>query len=438
VAVLSQGRRTMHKSPFTEGLLVIERDSWLQSVTGSALATNGYSFLQISAGSPLAENWKRFRNAPFIIVHWENPKKCGGAFIESILETDDSEDPTNRIIVVTTDPMHEDVVYFGELGLWRIIRVRNRDQDANRSRSELKLHLHEINTPTNNIDSAWRKLRNSIERLTNDRDYAVESKIRHDLEHLPLLSDDSSARRFEAKAAFSLKLGDIDKAQAFAIKAIECNPNFLRAWSTLVIAKTKEGEHEQAYGLLQKMQLRNRRYLKRLTMMGYQLMALGDIEKAEIFFRHTLERDHHQAAALNGLAEINFFKNNLDDAKKLLSKSSKASDFASKLNQKGIAMVKQKNYQAALTHYTKAQYVLPDASKSHKIYYNMALAHAKSENKETAKHFLKLALIKNPNFDRAKILLARLEKSPNILDQWVSHALAVTPDHDAEDTPVDF
>ena len=67
--------------------------------------------------------------------------RSGGAVIEEILDVQPNFDVGERIIVLTTNPTHEDVVYFCELGVRRIIRLRNRDKDLIQAGRELDVHL---------------------------------------------------------------------------------------------------------------------------------------------------------------------------------------------------------------------------------------------------------------------------------------------------------
>ena len=391
-----------------EGLLIIDETSWIWQFCKTVFQGAGYNFLKVPSDVQVRENWARFGKAPFIIVHWENKNRPSGALIEEILEVDGIADPTNRIIVVTTDPLHEDVVYFSELGVWRILRLRNREDELKKATAELKSHLDSIKNPTFDVDTSWRKLRQAIERLKTGDSDATTLKLRQEISRLAENHPGSSARKLEAEAALALKTNEPEKATQLALRAIDINPNFFRAWNTLVAATILLGKHDEAYSILQKLQLRNRASVKRLTTIGHELIALKDMDKAEQFFNCAINLDKSNSGALNGMAEIKFLKNELDTAKNLLAKSNRSRDVGTMLNAKGIEMVRQKNYEEALTHYTNAQYVLPGTAEGHQIFYNIALAYSKWGKNETAEKFLKLALIKKPDYDRAAKLLERL------------------------------
>jgi tetratricopeptide (TPR) repeat protein len=391
-----------------EGLLISDESSWVWPFCKSIAQGAGNTALKVASNIEIRENWSRLRNAPFILIHWENRNRPSGALIEEILEVDEGDDPTNRLIVVTTDPLHEDVIYFSELGLCRIVRLRNRDDELKKASIELRSHFDAIRNPTNDTETSWRQVRQSIERLKADASEALILQIRNRLDRLAAQTSGSPARKLEAEAALCLKINEPEKAGQLALLALENNPNFFRAWNTLVSATILAGKHEDAYALLQKLQLRNRASVKRLSAIGHELIALKDYEKAEHFFNCAIDHDKLNSDALNGLAEIKFLRNDLDTAKNLLAKSNRSKDVAIKLNTEGIEMVRQKNYQEALTHYTNAHYILPGTSEGPQIFYNIALAYAKWGKNETAEKFLKLALIKKPDYERATKLLERI------------------------------
>lgn len=396
-----------------ESLLIIDDDSWVLSVCKNALQGNPQKILKISSDINIRENWHRFREAPFVIIHWENPRRSSGALLEEILEKDDAIDPTNRLIVVTTNPLHEDVVYFGELGVWRLVRARNRQDDLKNAAAEIKQHIASIAKQNTDHETHWRQLQRALDKLTQPISIEMEQIMRGRIEDLSNNNPNNAARQFEAMASLALKSGRLEDASHFAIKALDANPNFFRAWNTLVRTKSVAGKHDEAYAILQKMQLRNRNSVSRLCAIGHTLIALQDFQRAENFFTSAIDRDKTHPSALNGLAEIKFFESDFESAKTLLAKSRNPHDLAVNLNETGVRLVRDGKYKEALEHYTKAQYILPDKSHGHQIYYNIALAYAKWGQIEAAQKFLKLSLVKKPDYEKAANLLKRLHKEPH-------------------------
>jgi tetratricopeptide (TPR) repeat protein len=395
----------------SQGLVFVDDTTWVWDMVKSALSMSNAYFLKMPSDVPLRSNWQRFESTPFMIVHWESSKRPAGALIEEILEVEGSSDPTNKIIVITTNPVHQDVVYFSELGLTKIIRARNRDVDRISASKELSKHISGVNVKNSDDDSKWRQLRVRIERLTQNPSLEDYSNIETCILKLSEETQSHLARRFEAEAALALKMSNPSKATHLAMQAIEQNPNFFRAWNTLIAAKQTSGEHQEAYALLQKMQLRNRDCVSRISAMGHTLIAMNDLIKAEQYFRSAMDRDPYCSSALNGMAEIKFIQQELDEAKTLLSKSSKAHELAVKLNSSGVLLSRQGKYQEALKLYTDAQYVLPDQSRGHQIFYNIALCYAKWEKPDVASQFLRLALLKKPDYQKALEWLTRLQSS---------------------------
>ena len=100
-----------------EAVVLMDDDTWLWELTQKALSRSGVKFIKTPSNLTIRQSWSRFHDTPFMIIHWENKHRQGGALIEEILEIDQRYDAANKLIVVTTNPIHEDVVYFSELGI---------------------------------------------------------------------------------------------------------------------------------------------------------------------------------------------------------------------------------------------------------------------------------------------------------------------------------
>jgi tetratricopeptide (TPR) repeat protein len=222
-----------------------------------------------------------------------------------------------------------------------------------------------------------------------------------------------STREIEAIASLHMKTGDLQQAEKILMEAVESNPNYFRAWNRLIEIKRRQGNQAEAYSLLQKMQMQNRGSARRLVAMGEVKLAMKDYLKAESFFRSVLDKDEWCSPALNGLAEVTFSMDHLDETRRLLSKSALAYKFAVKLNADGIRLAQQERFSEALEHYSKAQYVLPQQDKSPQLFYNIALCYSKWGRPTMAREFLELALIKEPNYKKASRTLEGLKSTPD-------------------------
>jgi tetratricopeptide (TPR) repeat protein len=410
---------------FKEAVVIMDDDTWLWGLVERTLNKWNTSFVKLASSMTIRQSWNRFHDTPFMIIHWESKFRGGGAITEEILEIDKRYDAANKLIIITTNPIHEDVVYFAELGIKRVIRARQRDKEMLISAEELAHHIQDILNPPakSSIEGLWRKIIVALDKLPEDPPEALLSKIVENISKLRDPSKPPSARDLEAMGCVNLKRKQYPTAIRLLNDAIQANPNYFRAWNTLIDVKRQMGEHAEAYALLQKMQMHNRGSVRRLVAMGEEQIALNDMRKAEHCFKSALDKDAWCAKALNGLAEVKFDQDELDEARSLLAKSTIAYRVASKLNLIGVNLVRAGEYERALEHYSKAQYVLPQQEKGPQLLYNIALCYAKWGRMPMADEFLKLALIKEPNYKKASRLLDLVRaKSANSSDAGLDAA----------------
>jgi len=391
---------------FNEILAIMDDQTWIWNLVSTQLSTLELEHVRLPSTVPIRQSWDRLKGASRLIIHWESPGRSGGAIVEEILDVQPSFDVGDRIIVLTTNPTHEDVVYFSELGLRRILRLRNRDRDLPDCTRELNHHLaDESATDTN--EQAWRRLLYALDTLESDAPNESLTKIE---ERLRLLKPaEYTARYLDAEARVAMLQGRDAAALAGWSKALDKNPNYYRAYHNLIRFHRSRGRPAEALALMQKMHELNRSSVSRLVGMGEVHVQLGDDSKAETCFRSALERDSYCSGALNGLAELRFKQGDLDETRRLLARSQLAYKTAANLNRYGIDMVKKGRYEAALDHYTRAQYVLPQQDKGPLLFYNIGLCYSRWGRLDIARQFLKIALIKEPSYRKAQKLLLMLD-----------------------------
>lgn len=396
---------------FCETLALMDDTTWVWSLCQSALSKNTGKYLRLPSNVTIRHSWSRFRNAPAIIVHWESKGRQGGAIIEEILDVDPNYDVAGKIIVLTSNPIHEDVVYFSELGVRRIVRIRNRDKELEVNRAELLQHIREApllqTKPT--LDILWRKVLNAIDRLPEKPEEALLQRLEENILKLRGIQK-PAARDIDALGSVYYYRGEHEKAFQSWQAALDSNPNYFRSYNNMIAAHRALGRHMEAYMLMQKMQMLNRSSITRLVAMGETQLALNDDRKAEHYFRSALEKDAWCSGALNGIAEIRFRQGDLDTARTMLEKSRLSYRYASKLNMQGIEMVRKAKYGEALEHYSKAQYVLPQQEKGPQLFYNIGLCYSRWNRPEMAIEFLKLAVIKEPNYKKAQKLMEQIQQ----------------------------
>ncbi|MCX6126686.1 MAG: hypothetical protein NTV34_18285 [Proteobacteria bacterium] len=396
---------------FREAIALMDDTTWIWGLSQWAFAKQACPLIRLPSVTTIRHSWARFKDAHCIVIHWESKGRSGGAIVEEILDVDPRYDIANKVIVLTSNPIHEDVVYFNELGLRRIIRIRNREKEIELSRSELTQSVAEAiqERPRPTIESLWRKVLAALDRLTQNPDPEILQKIK---DNVIKLKGEAKASARDLDALGSISFLQEKKEEAFRDwnAALQANPNYFRTYSNMIAAHRHLGEHQEAYLLMQKMQMLNRSSISRLVAMGETQIALQDDRKAEHYFRSALEKDSWSSGALNGMAEIKFRQGELDTARDLLGKSNLSYRFAGLLNLQGIEMVKQGRYADALEHYSKAQYVLPQQEKGPQLFYNIGLCYSRWSKPNMAQEFLKLALIKEPNYKKAQRLLEKIHK----------------------------
>ncbi|MCX6117025.1 MAG: hypothetical protein NT027_05765 [Proteobacteria bacterium] len=395
---------------FKESLAIMDDNTWIWAISQNALSSSSKAYIRVVSTVTIRHSWSRFKEAPCIIIHWESKSRPGGAIVEEILDVDPRFDVSNKIIVLTTNPIHEDVVYFSELGIRRIVRIRNRDKDLEVCQRELNQHVADalnLNQKAT-TESLWRKILAAIDRLPDAPEEEILQRLEQNIQKLSQGSKEN-AREIDATASLLFKRNDTSKAFKYWEHALQSNPNYFRTYNNMIAAHRKLGQHYEAYMLLQKMQMLNRSCISRLVALGETQLALNDDRKAEHYFQSAIEKDGWCSGALNGMADIKFRRGELESARELLERSNVAYRYATKLNLMGIEMVKLDRFDEALEHYSKAQYVLPQQEKGPQLFFNIGLCYSRWNKPNMAKEFLKLALVKEPNYKKAQKLLEALE-----------------------------
>jgi len=400
---------TAAKAPakFNEILVLMDEQGWAWSLVTNQLTNLKMAHVRLPSTVKIRPSWERLKHAARIIVAWESKGRSGGAMIEEILSVQPNFNVGERIIVLTTDPTHEDVVYFSELGIRKIIRLRNRDKELLQAGHELRLHL-QAEVGKDKIEEAWRKLHFILDTLPAILPPEVLARVEDGVRRLK--PEEFSARYLDALAKVHMLKENDHEALKCWHAALDKNPNYYRAYHNLIDFHRRRGRATEAIALMQKMHELNRQNIGRLTGMGEIQMELKDHPRAEFYFKSALERDPYASGALNGLAEIRFHQGDLEESRRLLARSQLAYKTAANLNQAGIDMVRKDKYEAALDHYTRAQYVLPNQDKGPLLFYNIGLCYTRWGRFKMAREFLRIALIKEPNYKKASKLLGQVEQ----------------------------
>ena len=396
---------------FNEIVIICDQQShWIWNTLTTFLQKHKLDYIQMDSDVSLRSSWNRIRQTPKFVIHWESVQRMGGAVIEELLEINPKFELEDRLLVVSSDPHPEDTVYFAELGITNVLELKNNHIDiknSNKRLGELLLEEPDLNLKRSRI---WRKLLHSLNQVsdTTPRDQLL--KVRQQIEKVGELDKKKSARYFYALGVFHCNTGQEKAAQECWAKSLATDANYYPAKVKTIDVYCQKGEHQNALNILKQLQSRNKNNIARLVRMGEIHLSLHDLQKAEHYFKSALEKDKNCGSALNGLAAIRFEQGQLDESRTLLSKSSLASRVASTLNREGIILVREKKYEEALSHYQKAQYVLPQQDKSPMLFYNMGLCYSRWGKPQSAKQFLQIALIKEPNYKKAQKLLDQVNR----------------------------
>lgn len=380
----------------------MDDQTWIWSLVKSCMEQTKLSYVRVPSHSPFRQSWNRFKHANRMVIHWEAKGRPGGAIVEEIADVAPRYDIGENIIILTTNPTHEDVVYFSELGIKRIILLRNRDRDRQHAFDELATHLTS-SVGRDHKEKVWLKVLRAIDTLPPEPPETIVDKLEKTIQRLR--DQTPSARYLDAMATISFFRGDDKEATRRWHAALDRNPNYYRTYHNLIRFHRIRGRLDEAMALMQKMQELNKANIARLVGMGELQMQLADDERAEFYFKSALDRDGQCAGALNGLAEIRFHQGDLEESRQLLAKSHLAYKAAANLNRLGIEMVRHAKYKEALEHYTRAQYVLPQQDKGPLLFYNIGLCYARWERYKMAAEFLRISLIKEPKYKKAQKLL---------------------------------
>lgn len=399
----------MQSSTFNEIVFLSDRQSpWVWNHVCSFFTKKNLEFIQVDPSKSLRTSWSRIQNTPKLVIHWESGKRLGGAVIEELLQLVPNFDLEERLVVITSDPRHEDYVYFSELGVSTIVEMRNNPIDIKNAAKKLQELFFEDLCANLKQNKLWRMLLIALENLNESSSKDEISHIRAQIEKVGELDEHKSARYFHALATYYSKTNQPDPAEEQWQRALQLDGNFFPAKTKMIDLYCQKGDFDKALYILKQSQGRNKNNVSRLVKMGEIHHQLRDIQKAEHYFSTALEKDEYCSAALNGMAAIRFEQGELEESRTLLAQSSMASKVASSLNQQGIVLVRDQKFEEALNHYSKAQYVLPQQDKSPMLFFNMGLCYSRWGKIKSAKQFLQLALIKEPNYIKARKLLEQL------------------------------
>jgi tetratricopeptide (TPR) repeat protein len=325
------------------------------------------------------------------------------------LEAFGGEKFRHKTVVLSSNLRREDTVLLAEHDIRHIVSLPNKHtkwQEAGegvmRRLQRILRDIAELETNPEEKESAkFLDLLKSWERLSDEVRMEATDVL------LSVLGD--SARYAEMMARKSLKEGDKAAAERWLLRAINKNPNYLQAMRLLAQVYMQSKRYSDAMALFQKLHINSPRNLGRMSDMGECLVALGEYERAERVFEDALKIDEFHTNARDGLGKVKCVLGQYEEARALLASSSNQKELAIFLNILGMQLVDQKQFEKAINHYKKAQYVLPSNEQSHLVFFNIALAYLKWGKVVQALSYAKLAITRDPRYDKASKLIAHIE-----------------------------
>ena len=334
-------------------------------------------------------------------------RSCEGALCD--LELRAGKEKLRRVMVVGSNLRREDAVFLAEYSCRTIVSLPDKPTNwgmESKSLIQKALKLHEVElayeaNPVNSSVKTFETLLKSWDRVSDMKKMQASEGLLHAL--------GDSARYCELIAEKCQRENDVRGAEKWLISAVNKNPSYLSAQQRLADLYLRQSRPKEALALLEKLKANNPRNFHRLTKMGKCYMQMGEMLKAERALADALAIDEFYPEAREELGKIKMLMGEFDAARNLLSLSKNGKNLASFLNALGIKLVEQRRYQESIEHYKRAQFVLPGNDASHLLFFNIGLAYAKWGKVPSALKYIRLALIREPCYERARTLLQSLQ-----------------------------
>lgn len=437
------------RKSFTEAVILSDDQDWVWEFARQNLHRAGFAPLRLPSSVSLKDSRGRLDTGRPIVIDWGCRLRPAGAVVEELSEIFGGGDISDRVVIVAANVLREDALYFGELGITRFVVLRNRDVELAAATREFLGHwqsaaigLGEKNTTQSRSDAQWRSLLRRIDTATDhfweklvarrllgskEEDFATASSVSAERALTPqayealierargfIAKPESGgvlapARVLDLEASLFVLVDKPHDAVSRWSKACEVNPNYHRAHINLSRCLRHLGRFEEALAIIQRKQEQNRQSIHLMVEIGDIHLEASDLIKAEHHYQLALDRDSMSSTAMNGMAQVKFATGDFPACRDLLARSRTSARAAARFNTIGIELVKAGRYEEALELYGRAQFVLPQQEKGPMLFYNMGLCYWRWGRHEIARDFIKLALIKDPAYQKAKSLLFRIE-----------------------------
>ena len=201
---------------------------------------------------------------------------------------------------------------------------------------------------------------------------------------------------------------DFDGAEAQYKMALTKNKESLTAFHKLADVHRSRGDLESAKNILDSLVEKNPLHLNVLKNAGLTNFDLGHLELAEKQMANLKKMDKTNKTAGSVLTGVAIKQGRFDGAAQNLLASHSEKEIVSTLNNAGILMSKEKNYQGAIAIYQDCLSVVKKKEFKGKIHYNIAIAHKRLEDPSKALFHAKQAVKYLSDFEKAHALIKEL------------------------------
>ncbi len=274
------------------------------------------------------------------------------------------------------------------------------------------------------LTGKWNQLIKEFSQLSEEEkryEKIEEHRQKEELKEAEMISEElihcfaKTARAFYVKATILELKEDLEQAEKVLKEGLDINPNHLPTLKSLAKILLKQDRLLDAYSILDKANSLNPFCIARNLQLGQTCLSLTKLNKAESYFSKTLELDSDMTEAQVGLGKVCFAKGDLLKAREMFELTGQAMELARYYNNQGVELIGKKEYLEAINLYRNAQYVLPEGAKSALLFFNLALSYEKWGKLEHAYEYAKLALIKDPKYDKARRMQERIVKRQQTL-----------------------
>lgn len=343
------------------------------------------------------------------LLEQKHPTHRSSEGIICMLSSQFGDQLMRRTAVVAKGLSREEVTFLGEFGVGCVQPLTSHKSEWAQECLKFAQKIDRLMSTEDDDggNPAERSVRRFERVLKNWNQFTDQEKMWASDELLKHLGD--TARYCELMARKAQYDNDLLAAEQWLRRAIDKNPNYLRALQALADLHVERGQLREALALYEKLRLNNPRHPGRLAKIAECHLALGEMERADKAFSRALSLDEHSMQAREDLARVKLAMGDYESAKLLLEHCGDVSRVASYLNAYGIQLVRAGRYEESIEHYKKAQMVLPTNTNRHQILFNIGLAYAKWGRFSEARQYAQLALAREPNYAKAAQLLRTVE-----------------------------